>query len=165
MKIRDAFLVGALALAIPSAVLAQGMAPSGGGQMPPEVQQARDNAKTAAFNDLSADHRAKVQAIVDKFNSGSLSMQDAGTQIDGVLTPDESKSVLGEQEKFRDAMRQAFANGNGGNGGGPPGSGGGFHGGGMHGGGDRKPDAGRFLLMMSASQDALRNAMSSGQHP
>jgi hypothetical protein len=110
-----------------------------GGGPPPEIrqamQQARDNAKTAAYNDLSADHRGKVQAIVNQVQSGSLSREDGAAQIDKVLTADESKAVLGESQKMREAMRQAFANANGG-----------AHG--MHR-GNRQPDAGRFLLMIS----------------
>jgi hypothetical protein len=96
--------------------------------------QARDQAKTAAFNDLSADHRAKVQAIVAQYNNGSIQRDDAVKQIDAVLTPDETKAVLGEEQKMHDAMRQAFA--------GNPRSNGGHR---------RAPDAGRFLLMLSAS--------------
>jgi hypothetical protein len=116
------------------------------------MQQARDTAKTAAFNDLSADHRTKVQSIVDQFNKGSLSRDDAANQIDAVLSPDETKAVLTENQKFRDSMHQMFAN-----------NGGGMGAGGMQGHqpmqgqrNDRKPDAGRFLLMVSASPDALR---------
>jgi hypothetical protein len=145
------FTAAVLAAAIPSVGIAQQGPPA----MPPGAMQARDAAKTASFNDLNPDHRAKVQAIVDKFNSGSLSMTDATSQIDGILSPDESKAVLGEQEKFRDAMRQQFANQNGG--------GGQYQGHGGMGMRQRQaPDAGRFLLMMSASPDALR---SSGRPP
>jgi hypothetical protein len=117
-----------------------------------QMMQARDAAKTSALNDLSPDHRSKVQGIVDQFNKGSLSREDAATQIDGVLSPAESNAVLGEEQKFRDSMRQMF-----------PSNGGGMGPGaaadhpqmqGQH--GDRKPDAGRFLLMLSASPDALR---------
>jgi hypothetical protein len=133
-----------LALGAPLSAAAQ-MYP-GGGSMPPEVQQARDNAKTAAFNDLSPDHRSKVQAIIAQFNNGSIQRDDAVKQIDAVLTPDETKAVLGEQQKLRDAMRQAFANANGGNGG--------F--GGRRRGGNQQPDAGSFLLRLSASPEAGR---------
>jgi hypothetical protein len=133
-----------LALGTPIAASAQ-MFPGGDGP-PPEVraqmEQARTNAKAAAFNDLSADHRAKVEAIVAKFNDGSLEPADAASQIDAILTPDEAKAVLAEQQKLRDAMRQAFAAANGGNAPERPGGYGSR-------GANRKPDAGRFLLMVS----------------
>lgn len=108
------------------------------GSIPPEILQARDQAKTAAFNDLSPDHRAKVQAIVAQYDSGSIQRDDAVKQIDAVLTPDETKAVLGEQQKMRDAMRQRMANN------------GEHHFPGSNGGQRRAPDAGRFLLMLSA---------------
>lgn len=130
-----------LALGAPLAAFAQ--MPPGEGP-PPQFVQIRDNAKTAAFNDLSPDHRAKVQAIVAQVSSGSLDPQDAAKQIDGILTPAESQAVIGEQQKMRDAMQQAFAN-NGGNGGGFGSHGGGYQG--QH--ASRQPDAGRFLLMLS----------------
>ena len=99
------------------------------------MEQARAQAKTAAFNDLSADHRAKVQAILAQVQSGSLEPQDAASQIDAVLSPSESQAVLGEAQKMRDAMQKAFGND------GPP-----------RGMMNRKPDAGRVLLMLSRSR-------------
>lgn len=132
-----------LALAAPLGASAQMF----DGSIPPAILQARDQAKTAAFNDLSADHRVKVQAIVAQYNSGSIQRDDAVKQIDAVLTPDETKAVLGEQQKMRDAMRQAFANNGGGNGG----FGGEHRAPGSNGGQRRAADAGRFLLMLSAT--------------
>jgi hypothetical protein len=115
----------------------------------------RSDAKTSAFGALSDAHRAKVQSIVDAFDAdgSTLGLPDASAQIDAVLTPQESSAVLAAQQKMRDAMRVAFA---GGQGSGRPG---GF---GRPGGGHgarRAPDAGRFLLQVDASPDRYRAAM------
>lgn len=75
------------------------MAPAQG--PPPQFQQAREAAKTAALNDLSPDHRAKVQAIAQQVQSGSLSVQDAAKQIDGILSANETQAVLSEQQNLR----------------------------------------------------------------
>lgn len=114
-----------------------------------QMQQARDAAKTAALNDLTPDHRTKVEAIAQQVQSGSLSSQDAAKQIDGMLTDTETQAVLGEQQKLRDAMRQAFG-ASGGTGGGFGSGGGRFGGHGGFGGrqGNRTPDAGQFLLTL-----------------
>ncbi len=110
---------------------------------PPEVraqmEQARTDARNNAMNSLSADHRAKVQAIATQVENGSLSREDASSQIDGILTPQEQQAVLAQMQKMRDAMHAAMAahnnaDGSGGHPGGP-----------QH----RKPDAGRFLLMLN----------------
>jgi hypothetical protein len=145
MNIRSIALAGALfALLVPTIALAQEGGP------PPEVraqfEKLRDQTKTDALNDLSADHRSKVQAILSQVQSGEVDPQDAASQIDSILTPDESKKVLGEEQKLRDAMRQQMSN---------SGFGGGFGGrmgGGsrMGGGANRKPDAGRFLARLAA---------------
>ncbi len=75
-------------------------------EMRAQMQQARDNAKTAALNDLSAPDRAKVQTIVDQVGNGQLTdLRAAAQQIDAVLTPDESKAVLGERDKMMAAIR------------------------------------------------------------
>lgn len=151
MSLHKVLLAAAFAaLLSPVAALAQQGPPAGG--PPPEMraqfETARTNAKTAAFNDLSADHRAKVNAIVAQVQSGSLDPHDAASQIDAILTPAESQAVLGEQQKMRDAMRKAFESDNGGQM--PQGQYGGQQRPGMGGGGtNRKPDAGRFLLMIS----------------
>jgi hypothetical protein len=151
--VQTLLLAGALlAAAVPLGASAQMYQ----GSIPPEILQARDQAKTNAFNDLSADHRAKVQAIVANFNNGSIERDEAVKEIDAVLTPDESKAVLGEQQKLRDAMRQAFAN-NGGNGS----FAGERRGGSERRSGQRQPDAGRFLLMLWADP----NNDSSRPHP
>lgn len=75
-------------------------------QMRAQMEQLRAQAKTAAFNDLSADHRAKVQAILQKVQNGSLDPRAAGTQIDAILSPTEKQAVLAEVEKMRHAMRR-----------------------------------------------------------
>ncbi len=134
MKLRTVVFGGALmALMFPLAALAQ-MPPDGQGP-PPEVrarfEQARTQAKTAAFNDLSPDHRAKIQAISAQVQDGSLDRRAASAQIDAMLSPSETQAVLGEAQKLRDALQKTFA----GEGPSQP----------MN----RKPDAGRFLLMVS----------------
>lgn len=128
------------ALLSPVAALAQAAppdAPPPGGPPSPEMraqmEQLRSQYKTAALNDLSADHRGKVQAILAQVQSGSLDPRDASEQIDGILSQSEAQAVLGEAQKMHDAMHKTMA------GSAPP------HAGGMH----RKPDAGRFLMMLS----------------
>ena len=166
-------IVFSLALALgfaPLAVGAQGY-PSGGPspEMRAKMEAARGDAKTASFNALSADHRAKVQAIVDKFNSGATAdPREAASQIDAVLTPDEVKAVLAQRQTLRDAMRTAFAQNGGTTGGaqGAPGTGAAATTGGR--GGDEakehmehggQADAGRFLLGVSADPEKLHAAM------
>ena len=83
------------------------------------------------MNDLSADHRAKVQAIVTQVQNGSLDPRSGATQIDAILSPAESQAVLSEAQKLHDTMRKAMQNP------GPPHP--------MH----RKRDAGRFLMMLN----------------
>jgi hypothetical protein len=133
---------------------------------PPEVraqmQQARDAAKTAAFNDLGAANRAKVQAIIDDVNNGKQTdLRAAAQQIDAFLTPDETKAVLAERTKMMQSMRANMpprpdgANGPGPNGPGPNGAG--PNGGPPHGpGGARGNDAGRFLLSLGVSREKMR---------
>jgi hypothetical protein len=141
--------------AAPVAAAAQGF-PDMTPELQAQMQTLRDTAKTNSFNALSADHRIKVQAIITQFGNGSLAMADAVTQIDAVLTPDESTAVIAQGQALRDAMRKAFADANGGSPppgreGRPPGAGGQ--------GQRRPPDAGRTLLQVAASPDALRAAM------
>ncbi|MDP9107207.1 MAG: hypothetical protein M3N49_14915 [Candidatus Eremiobacteraeota bacterium] len=70
------------------------------------MQAARDSAKTAAFNALSAADRAKVQAIVDQVNNGQLTDLRAATQqIDAALTPAETTAVLAQRDKLMQTMR------------------------------------------------------------
>jgi Spy/CpxP family protein refolding chaperone len=108
MKASHAAVAIVLATAIPLGVLAQqtqppsAPGPPGGG--PGRFQRARAEARTAAMNDLSADHRARVQAIVDQVNAGTLDdLRTARQQIAAIITPDEANAVLRE----RDAMLQA----------------------------------------------------------
>lgn len=110
-------LVAAVALAaalFPAAALAQQPPPDGPPGPPPQIRAQmevlRTQAKTAAFNDLRADHRAKVQAILQQVQNGSLDPQQASTQIDAILSPGESQAVLGETQKMHVAMRAAMAN-------------------------------------------------------
>jgi len=121
-----------------------------------KMDAARSDAKTAAFAALTDAHRTQVQAIVDKFDAdgSTLTLTDAATQIDAVLTPQESAAVLAQRQKLRDAMRAAFAgSGAGGRGFG----GGGGRGGGR--GGRGAADAGRFVLQVDATPDRYRDAM------
>lgn len=119
------------ALLYPGTVLAQQPPPDAPPppQMRAHMEQLRSQAKTAAFNDLSADHRAKVQAILQKVQGGSLDPRAASEQIDALLTPAESQAVLAEMQKMHDAMKKALANA-------PHRT-------------MRKPDAGHALLMLS----------------
>ena len=113
------------------------------------MQQIRSTAKTAAFNALSADHRARVQAIIDQVNGGSLDRRSAAQQIDAVLTPSETQAVLAQQAKMREEMHAVFAqSGQGGPGPGGPGAGGHGPEGGQH----RQPDAGRTLVMLGSNR-------------
>lgn len=150
------------AAALAATGLAAAQSPSG----PPsgmrmQMQQARDNAKVASFKALSSDHQAKVQAIVDGFDGGTLDMATAASQIDAVLTPDETTAVLAQEQTMRDAMRQAFSAGAGGH----------MGGGHMRGnanGQARKPDAGQFLLSVAGDPQKVREArraMRTGQGP
>ena len=176
-------IVLTLVLALGIAPLAAGAQGYPNGGPPPEMrakmEQARGDAKTASYNALSADHRTKVQAVVDKFNGGTIAdPRDAASQIDAILTPDEAKAVLARRQAMRDAMRAAFAQ-NGGAGGpvgqngaagqapggqgrngqvssaqGPNGQAGSME---HHDGG--QADAGRFLLGVAADPQKLHAAM------
>lgn len=153
---RNIFLVLLFAAcALPIAAPAQFM-PNLTPEQQAQVMQVRADAKTASFNALSADHQAKVQAIITQFNNGSVAMADATTQIDAILTADESKAVLDQSQKMRDAMRKVFAGANTGS---PPPGGMQGRAGGAGQGQRRPPDAGRILLQLGASPDALRAAM------
>jgi hypothetical protein len=134
-------LLAALAL-LPLTACAQSEAQS-------EMTQARTAAHDASFAALSADHRKTVQMTVDAFNAGKVDMLAGAQQIDAVLSPDEAQAVLAEQKKMRDAMRAAREQNGGGGGGG-----GGYQG--PRNGQNRTPDAGRFLINVSASPDKLR---------
>ena len=144
-----------------------------------QMQAMRASAQTQAFAALTPDHRSKVQAIVAQFDSGAIATpRDAVQQIDAVLSPNESKAVTNIAVQMRANMMQmrngqgdgapngAAQNGGPPNGGppsgGPP-NGGPPNGGPPNGGppaggaaGARTPDAGRFLLTVSADPAKLR---------
>jgi len=116
-------------------------------EMRAQMQQARDNAKTAALNDLSPADRAKVQAIIDQVNNGQLSdVKGAVQQIDAALSPDESKAVLGERDKMIAAVKANM----------PPQNGAAPNGGQHNGFGRGGNDAGRFLLQIGVSRERMR---------
>jgi hypothetical protein len=107
------------------------------------MAKARNDAKTAALAALSADHRAKVQAIVDQFNSGtSVDVVAPPKAIDAILTSSEAKAVLAQEATMRASMPARTGTG------GPGG----------YGSRKRTPDAGRFLFQAMASRDRLRAA-------
>lgn len=128
---------------------------SGGGangfspEMRAKMQQLRDTTKTAAYNDLSAADRAKVQAIIDQVTSGQQTdLKAAVTQIDAVLTPDESKAIMGERDKFVAQIRTMMP---------PRPDAGASPGPGRRGGGmSRTKDPGVFLLTLSVTPQKLR---------
>ena len=99
----------ALAAGLPLAACAQQSNAAENGPPPAihaQMQQARDNAKTAAFNDLTPADRAKVQAIINQVNNGQLTdLRAAAQQIDAALTPAETTAVLGERDKMMAAIR------------------------------------------------------------
>ena len=110
------------------------------------MQQAREDARTASMQALSSADKTKVDTIIAAFNGGSLTMDQAATQIDGILTPAESQAVLAEQKKMRENIRQAAqANGMGSFGRRPNGA------------TRRPPDAGRFLVMVAGAPDRVRS--------
>ena len=152
MKKLLAFLFAA-AIVLPFASPALAQTPPDQGPPPAvrqQLEQLHATAKTNAFNALSADHRAKVQAIIDQVNAGTLDRRDAGTQIDAILSPNEKTAILAEGKKMRDAMHQFFAQNpppGGGMGPGPNGPPNGQFGNRAH----RTPSAGRMLLMLGAN--------------
>jgi hypothetical protein len=166
MKLTLPVLALALATGLPLAACAQQSNAAENGP-PPEVraqmQAARDSAKTAAFNDLTPADRAKVQAIIDQVNNGQLTdLRAAAQQIDAILSPAESKAVLGERDKMMAAIRAnmpARPDNMGPNG--PPPNGAppngaapnGEHRGGFAG---RGKDPGRFLLQLGVSPEKMR---------
>src|ERR1700736_5313688 len=109
MKLSLPLLAVVLASGLPLAACAQQSNAAENGPPPAiraQMQQARDNAKTAAFNDLTPADRAKVQAIIDQVNNGQLTdLRAAGQQIDAILSPTEAKAVLGERDKMMAAIR------------------------------------------------------------
>src|ERR1700735_3640971 len=108
-------LVVATACSLAACAQSSNAQSTGGGPngMSPEVRakmlQIRDDTKTAAFNDLSAADRAKVQAILDQVNNGQQTdIKAAIKQIDTVLTPEESKAVVAEGAKMMAQYKAAM---------------------------------------------------------
>ena len=129
-----------------------------------QMQAARDSAKTAAFNALSATDRAKVQAIVDQVNNGQLTdLRAASQQIDAALTPAETTAVLAQRDKLMQTMRAnmpprpdgAGPNGPPPNGAAPNGPGGPNNADHPHRGFGGK-SAGSFLLRLAVSPEKMR---------
>jgi len=167
MKLSLPVLALVVATGLPLAACAQQSNAAENGPSPEvraQMQQARDNARTAAFNDLSAADRAKVQAIINQVNNGQLTdLRAAAQQIDAAITPAEAQAVLAERAKMTAAFRANRPQGmspNGGPGAGPNGAPGanGEH----RGFGGRSQTAGRFLLQLGVSPEKmkqLRDAM------
>jgi hypothetical protein len=152
-------LVAAL---VPAAAAAQtspglGPPPPGGGPPPDRArfEQFRADAKANALKALSADHQTNIQAIVNSLTAGSLTPRDAIAQIDALLSPDESKAILDQEQKVRGAM-VAARDGSSTNPNPPAAAPGPSHGQGA------KPDAGRFLLRLLLSPVQMR-ALRNGQ--
>ena len=145
----------ALALGLALApVMASAQPGPGPGGPSPELQakfdQLRADARTNSLKALSADHQTKIQPIIAGFNAGTVTPTDAIAQIDAILTPDESKAILDQNQKMRDA-RKALRPANAGpsperaNADKPK--------------VDAAPDAGRTLLSLLASPEKFREAM------
>ena len=109
MKLSLPALALLVATGLPLAACAQQSNAAENGPSPEiraQMQAARDSAKTAAFNALSAADRAKVQAIVDQVNNGQLTdLRAAAQQIDAALTPAETTAVLAQRDKLMQTMR------------------------------------------------------------
>jgi hypothetical protein len=183
MKLSLPVLALVVATGMPLAACAQQSNAAENGPSPEvrqQMQQLRDTTKTAAFNDLSAADRAKVQAIIDRVNNGQLTdLRAAADQIDAAISPAESKAVLAERDKMMQSMRASFPrrdgmgpgpngqNGgpgpNGGPGAGAPGPNAGPNGAAPNAdhprgpwGGARTQTAGRFLLSLGVSREKMR---------
>jgi len=175
MKLSLPMLALVLVTGLPLAACAQQSSAADNGPSPEvraQMQAARDTAKTAALNDLSAANRAKVQSIIDQVNNGQQTdLKAAVQQIDAVLTPGETKAVLAERDKLNATMRANMPprpdgagpngspmNGAGPNGAPPNGPRGGF-------GGRGSNDAGRFLLSLGVSREKMRELRKAAQPP
>jgi hypothetical protein len=105
-------VVGTLAACVLLPAVANAQPGPGDMGPPPAVRAKLDavnaQAKAAGFAALSADHRARVQAIVARVSAGTLDPRSAAAQIDALLTPDEAKAVLGVATASRAQMRAAF---------------------------------------------------------
>jgi len=173
MKLSLPVLALVLATGLPLAACAQQGNAADNGPSPEvraQMQQARDTAKTAALNDLSAANRAKVQSIIDQVNNGQQTdLKAAAQQIDAALTPAESKAVLGERDKLMQTMRANMPprpDGAGPNGG-PGMNGPGANGAGPNGahGARGGNDVGRFLLSLGVSREKMRELRKAAQPP
>jgi len=174
-----------LMMAVPFAALGQpgpGAGPGPGPMATPSAEMRAKidalgaQAKTEGYAALSPEHRAHVQAIVAKVTSGALDPRSAEQQIDALLSPDETKAVLGIAAALHARLEAVLGGGPppGGPRGGPPGGGGppppGFGpppdagppgGGGPPGsggspGGRPGPSAGALLLRVSVTPEAMR---------
>jgi hypothetical protein len=127
MKTPTLVLALLLAAAAPSIGATQTTPPA-----PDAAQQARNAVKAPTFDLLSPASRAKVQAVIDQVNGGTLTdLRAAVRQIDAVLTPAEAKAVLTERAKTIQALHvnQSPAT---------------------------AADPGRFLLNLSVSRETMR---------
>jgi hypothetical protein len=110
---RNAFFAGVvLATCIPIAAFAQIAAPPASPdpiamckELRSKAEAAQTDARNAAFHALSPAHRAQVQSIIDGVKAGKLDPRTATGQIDDLLTVDESKAVLAEQDKLQQTTR------------------------------------------------------------
>jgi hypothetical protein len=160
MKLSLPVLALVVAAGIPLAACAQQSNAAENGPSPEvraQMQQARDNAKTAAFNDLTPADRAKVQAIINQVNNGQLTdLRAAAQQIDAAITPAEAQAVLAERTKMRQAFSANHPEGMG-PGAGPNGAPGAPGANGEHRGfGGRSQTAGRFLLQLGVSPEKMK---------
>jgi hypothetical protein len=172
-----AFVIAtSLSLILPVAAVAQPGPGPGPGPMAtssPEMRAKLDavgaQAKNEGYAALSPDHRAQVQAIVAKVTSGALDSRAAGEQIDALLSPEETKAVLGIAGSLRARVGAVLGGGpppppGAGpppDGGPPPGAGAPPDGGppadgGPPGGGRHAPSAGAFLLRVSVTPEQMR---------
>jgi hypothetical protein len=110
---RNAFFGGVvLATCIPIAAFAQIAAPSASPdpiamckELRSKTEAAQTDARNAALHGLSPAHRAQVQSIIDRVKAEKLDARTATGQIDDLLTVDEAKAVLAEQDKLHQRMR------------------------------------------------------------
>ncbi len=110
---RNAFFAGVvLATCIPIAAFAQIAAPTASPdpiamckELRSKAEAAQTDARNAAFQALSSAHRAQVQSIIDRVKAGKLDPRTATGQIDDLLTVDETKAVLAQQDKLQQTMR------------------------------------------------------------
>jgi len=164
MKTKVSLLALGLAAAIPLAAVADQPTGPGAGGGPPEMrgqfERARSETRAVVLADLSADHRAQVQEIVDKVNAGTLpNPLDAVKQIDAILTPDETKAVLAERAKLGVAMHRGAPDGAGPPPAGPP-PGGPPPGGPPPGAASAPPvSPGQFILRLSIAPEKMHEMM------